>query len=430
MDFVPAMGGTRQVPAPDPIARDYLLLALRLDQHRPGLVDAYFGPADLKASADMEALRPPQYLVDDAAALRARLPDEIEDSGRRAWFAAQIGALEAQARAAADERIDYEDLVEACFDQRMPRIDDAIFRVAAAEIETILPGSDALAARLEAWDRRLTIEPDRVQAVADHLADRFRRRAGELFGLPDRESVRLTTVRQRPWGGYNWFEGGRRSRVEINLDLPVTAPGLMRVVAHETYPGHHLEMATKEAALVDEAGRTELTTLLNNTPECLLHEGLADLGYGFAVPPEDEADLLSEVMRLADLPAAGDAGEMAAIAATQGRLRLARATLRGISGNAALMRHADSRSREDVAAYLVDVGRRRPDEAAKQLEFIEDPIWRTYVFVYREGEALLRRWLESAPADDRPQRFARLLAEAWTPSVIRAEISRPSSATP
>ncbi|MHB8400321.1 MAG: hypothetical protein ACYDCI_15515, partial [Candidatus Limnocylindrales bacterium] len=57
--LVPAVGGERQVPAPDPIARDYLLLALRLDQHRPGLVDGFYGPAGLKAQVDLEPLRPP-----------------------------------------------------------------------------------------------------------------------------------------------------------------------------------------------------------------------------------------------------------------------------------------------------------------------------------------------------------------------------------
>lgn len=36
---VPAVGGTRTVPAPDPIAQDYLLLGLRLDQRIRGLVD-------------------------------------------------------------------------------------------------------------------------------------------------------------------------------------------------------------------------------------------------------------------------------------------------------------------------------------------------------------------------------------------------------
>ena len=47
--MVPAVGGERDVPAPDPFARDYLLLALRLDARIPGLVDGYYGPAELKA---------------------------------------------------------------------------------------------------------------------------------------------------------------------------------------------------------------------------------------------------------------------------------------------------------------------------------------------------------------------------------------------
>ena len=64
---MPAVGGMRTVPAPDPIARDYLLLGLRLDQRIPGLVDGYFGPADLKAQVDMEQPRPVARLRDDAA---------------------------------------------------------------------------------------------------------------------------------------------------------------------------------------------------------------------------------------------------------------------------------------------------------------------------------------------------------------------------
>ena len=71
-----AMGGTRTVPVPDAVARDYLLLSLRLDQHIPGLVDGYFGPADLKAQVDLEQLRSAARLRDprgDDPVLAARL---------------------------------------------------------------------------------------------------------------------------------------------------------------------------------------------------------------------------------------------------------------------------------------------------------------------------------------------------------------------
>src|SRR5215510_14531407 len=92
-----AVGGQREVPVPDPVARDYLLLALRLDQHVPGLVDGYFGPADLKAQTELEPERTPARLADDAAALRERLADELGDPARRHWLDLQLRALETQA---------------------------------------------------------------------------------------------------------------------------------------------------------------------------------------------------------------------------------------------------------------------------------------------------------------------------------------------
>jgi len=68
-----------------------------------------------------------------------------------------------------------------------------------------------------------------------------------------------------------------------------------------------------------------------------------------------------------------------------------------------------------VLDYLVSVGRFTRETAAKRLEFIEHPLWRTYVFVYTEGEALLRRWLDAAPPERRIDRFGRLLREPLTP---------------
>jgi hypothetical protein len=51
-------------------------------------------------------------------------------------------------------------------------------------------------------------------------------------------------------------------------------------------------------------------------------------------------------------------------------------------------------------------------------------LWRTYVFVYAEGEALLRRWLDVVAPDDRKRRFGRLLHEQLTPASILAETHR------
>jgi hypothetical protein len=417
-DRVPAVGGTRTLPAPDPIARDYILLALRLDQRIPGLVDGYFGPADLKTSVDLEQGRPAAGLRDDAMALRARLPTEVADPARRAWLDAQLVALETQAAALAGEPLPYLEHVERCFAFRPPRRPDDEFEDAAARIETLLPGDAPLAERLDAWDRPFEIAIDRLPGVIDPLVARFRTRAATLFGLPEGEDLRVSIVRDQPWSGYNWYDGGRRSRVDVNTDLPVRVPDLIGTIIHETYPGHHLEHAWKEADLVDGEGRLEASILLINTPECLISEGLADLARTFALPDEDAFDLLVETFERAGLAIAADPGVARDAAERVVALAPARRALSAVRGNAAILRHADGRSHAEVRDYLLSVGRMPEVAVEKRLEFIEHPLWRTYVFAYAEGEALLRRWVDAAPVADRPARFARLLHEQLTPAAV------------
>lgn len=403
---------------PDPVARDYILLALRLEQRIPGLVDGYFGPADLKAAVDMEQLRTPDRLRDDAAALRARLPAEVAQPDRRDWLDVQLVALETQAAALAGDPLPYLEHVARCFAYRPPRYPDEVFDAAAADIETILPGEAPLADRLATWDAGFEVPVDRLRAVMEWLVARFRAAAAANFGLPDGEDLRISLVTNQPWSAYNWFDGGRRSRVDINTDLPVRVADLVTLAAHEAYPGHHLEHAWKEADLVDTRGRLEASILLINTPECLISEGLADLGRECASPREARADLLVELFERAGLPIAGDPAAARAAAETTVAIGTARASLAVSRGNAAILRHADGRSHDEVLAYLRDVGRYAPAAAAKRLEFIEHPLWRTYVFVYAEGEALLRRWVDAVPEPDRVARFGRLLHEQLTPAAV------------
>jgi hypothetical protein len=408
----------RLVPAPDPVARDYILLALRLEQHIPGLVDGYFGPADLKATVDMEQHRSPVRLRDDATALRDRLVAEVADPARRSWLDAQLVALAAQAGGLAGETVPYLDYVTRCFAYTPPRYPDERFEAAAARIAELLPGDAPLAERLEAWDARFVVPVDRLQRVVEWLAGLFRDRAAADFGLPDGEDLRVSLVTGQPWSAYNWFDGGRRSRVDVNTDLPVRASDLIGMIAHEAYPGHHLEHAWKEADLVDTQGRLESSILLINTPECLISEGLADLGERFASPPQGRLELLVEIYERAGLPFATDPTATREAAELTIAIAAERERMSGIAGNAAILRHAEGRSHDEVVTYLREVGRYPAARAEKRLEFIEHPLWRTYVFVYAEGEALLRRWLEAVAEPERAARFGRLLHEQLTPAAV------------
>jgi hypothetical protein len=418
MELVPAVGGTRTVPAPDPIAREYLLVALRLDQRIPGLVDGYFGPAELKAQVDTEQLHSPARLRDAATALRSRLAAEVPDTARRAWLDGQLLALERQAAALAGEELPYLEHVARCVGYEPSRRPDAIFAAAAAEIDVLLPGDASLAERLAAWDARFEIPPERLPAVLTWLVERFRGRAGSLFGLPDGEDLRVSLVTGQPWSAYNWFDGGRRSRVDVNTDLPVHPAELISMMAHETYPGHHLEHAWKEADLVDRQGRLEASVLLINTPECLISEGLANLGRSFVVAPDEHGGLLEELYLRAGIAISGDRAAAREAAQRSVALSGPRHTLAAVRGNAAILRHAEGRSHEEVLDYLETVGRYAPATAAKRLSFIEHPLWRTYVFAYADGEALLGRWVDAVPEPERAARFGRLLHEQLTPAAV------------
>ena len=165
------MGGTRTVPAPDPIAEAYVLLGLRLDQHIPGLVDGYFGPADLKARVDLEQRRAPARLRDDAVDLRERVAGSVAEPDRRAWLDAQLVALETQAAALAGAPLAYEDHVARCMGFAPTRHDEGEFHAAAAQLDALLPGDAPLADRLEAWDRTLEVPIDRLPAVIDWLVE-------------------------------------------------------------------------------------------------------------------------------------------------------------------------------------------------------------------------------------------------------------------
>jgi hypothetical protein len=420
------------VPEPDPVARDYLLLALRIDQHTPGIVDGYDGPASLKAQVDLEQLRPPAALVADASALLERLDRDVAERDRRSWLAGQVRALGTLAEVLAGGTVPYLELTERLFEWSPVRRDPAVFEDAAREIDRLVPGDGSIAERLAAWDARFTLPTDRIVPVGDWLVATFRDRVAATIGVPDGEAIRIRLVHGQPWSAYDWYEGGRRSRFDVNTDLPVRAADLIHLAAHEAYPGHHLEHAWKEAELVDRLGRLEASIRLVNTPESLISEGLADLGHALVSPPTTEAELLVEVFARGGLTVAADRGAARDAAERMVALRPLRRRLDEARVNAALLRHADGSSHDDVLRFLQDVGRFAPAVAAKRLEFIEHPLWRTSVFVNFEGEALLRQWLEAVPPGERPMRFGRLLREELGPSAIAAEVAAlaPGDAVP
>src|SRR5580704_5234936 len=405
------------------LVEEYLTLGLRLGRHIDGMVDAYYGPPERAAVVGAEPLLPPERLVADARALLAAIdangPLEPSAGGgtgtaeggaapaRRHWLRAQVVGLLTTARKLAGEPIGYADEVEACYGVRPTRVEEDVLIEAHARLEEVLPGSGPLAERLVEWRESHAVPVERLRAAIDSLAEDLRHRTKALFGLPDGEHVDFELVTDQPWSGFNYYLGGLRSRVAVNTDLPVLSTGLAHLVAHEAYPGHHTEHTRKEVGLVRRRQWWEESIFLVGTPQCLLAEGLADLGLEVVMGRRPER-IVAEHLRPLGLPYEP---EQIAVTAEAGE------ALAGVRANAAFRLHEDGADPHVVTAEVARLALIAPDRAAKAVEFLTHPTWRAYLTCYVEGLPLCRDFVGGDPA-----RFDRLLSEQLTPGALADQI--------
>jgi len=405
------------------LVEDYLTLGLRLGRHIDGMVDAYYGPPALAADVAAEPVLPPERLVSDArallAALEAGAPLDGDPGGdsaapaRRHWIAAQVVGLATTAAKLAGEPIGYADEVEACYGVRPHRVDEETLVDAHRQLDEVLPGSGPLAERLVAWREYHAVPVDRLRVAVDSLAEDLRARTAELFGLPEGEHVEFVLVTDEPWAGFNYYLGDLQSRVAINTDLPVLSLGLAHLVAHEAYPGHHTEHTRKEVGLVRRRRWWEESIFLVGTPQCLLAEGLADLGLEVAWGRHPEAQVAAHLQPLGIrydsevVAAVADAGE----------------ALGAVRTNAAFRLHEDGADPDTVIDEVARWGLLPRDRAAKAVEFLTHPTWRAYLTCYVEGFPLCRAFTAGDSA-----RFERLLSEQLTPGDLADQIARDEAA--
>src|SRR4051812_47182394 len=400
-------------PAVD-LPLEYVRLGLRFDRLESGFVDAFTGDPRIRAEVESEPAPSPQQLRDQARALLAELDSAELPADRADFLRGQLTGLECTARKMSGEPVGFVDEVRSYFQVDAELGDPDTYAAVLADLDALLLGSGPLAERYETYRRSEECPPDRLAEAVDALSSALRDLAREQYGLPEVETVRYEVVTDQPWSGFNYYEGDFRSRVAINADLPHRLGRLPHLVAHEAYPGHHTEHCRKEQGLVERAGHLEHTIFLVNTPECLMAEGLADLGVEASIG-EGWGPWAAEVLGDLGLHFDGHLAERVAVAA---------APLNRVRQDAAILLHDRGADPDVVIAHLQRWALVSHDRAAQQLRFLTDPLWRAYISTYVEGFDLLSSWLAARPADQPvADRFLRLLDEPLTPAGIAAELA-------
>src|SRR3712207_1760839 len=366
---------------------EYVRLGLRFDRLEPGFVDAYTGDPRLRAAVADEPAPTPHQLRDQARALLAELDSASLPHPRAAYLRGQLTGLECTARKMGGEPVGFIAEVQAYFQVDVALGDPAEYAAAHAELDRLLPGTGTLSERYAVHRRREECPPDRLEVAVHALSSALRDRVRGQYGLPEVETVEYEVVTDKPWSGFNYYEGDFRSRVAINADLPHRLSQLPHLVAHEAYPGHHTEHCRKERGLVERAARVEHTVFLVNTPECLMAEGLADLGVQASIG-EGWGPWAEEILADLGLRLDGFLTERVAAAA---------APLNRVRQDAAILLHDRGADADEVSAYLQQWSLVSTERARQQIRFLTHPLWRASITTYVEGLDPLRPWLAPRP---------------------------------
>jgi hypothetical protein len=369
-------------------AERYLRLGLQVGRHVDGIVDAYYGPPELAAAVDAEPPVDPGELVSAAESLL----EELEDG----WLRDQVTGLRTYAGVLAGDSASYADEVEGCYGVRPTCTDEAVFTAAHERLEELLPGDGTLAERYACWEESIRVPPERVERAVAGVIEEARGWTRRLIELPAGEGVALEIVRDEPWLAFCGYLGGLRSRIAVNVSLPISAIELLILAIHETYPGHHVERAVKEEVLVRSRGLLEETLVLLPTPQSIISEGIATLAPHALLEAEGGAALATVVHEAGielDLPHA---------LAVQRALE----PCSWAQVNAALMLHDDGASEDEAKEYLARWGLLTPEWTDHLARLLTDPTSRTYVLTYSAGRDLCEAYVAGEP-----EGFRRLLTE-------------------
>lgn len=400
----------------DAIASDYIVLSLAAGKYDDAFVDAWYGPDELAAQAEADQ-RDIATLRNDAGRLlediRERPPADDEASRlRQEYLEKQLQAMIARLGIVQGVEMSFDEETHHLFDTIAETHDLDSFEPLRNEVAELLPGDAPLPQRVRDFRERFVIPDERLDEVFQRAIEECRNRTVARLSLPDDENFRLEYVTDKPWSGYNWYQGDNYSLIQLNRSLPIELDRVVHLGCHEGYPGHHTYNVMLETGLVRNRGWQEFTVYPLFSPQSLIAEGSANYGVELAFP----GDELAEFERNELLPMSGiEAGGYE----TYWQLRQLLEKLAYAEIQVARQFLDGEISREAARDALVHYTLLSPDRAEQRVKFIET--YRGYIINYTLGRDIVADWIESqgGDVDARWRAFGELLGSPRLPSSLR-----------
>jgi hypothetical protein len=397
-----ACGTMREAePRMNDIAEEYVRLVLAMGQHDEGYVDAYYGPeawhdAIRRETPSLDQIRTSAAALVAELAARERPADDLL-AKRQSYLQRQLEALIFRVRMLEGERFSFDQESWALYGAVAPRLGAEHFEPILRELDDRLPGEGPLVQRFERFRERFIIPEDRLDQVFRRAIEGCRERTTRWIELPEGEQFSLEYVTDKPWSGYNWYQGDFNSLIQMNISLPIYIDRAIDLACHEGYPGHHVYNVMLEKNLVRDRGWPEISVYALYSPQSLVAEGTANYGIGMAFPGDERiAFERDELFPLAGLDPA-TAEEYYAVQALTEQLNYA--------GNEAARRYLDGEiSREEAVEWLVSWALMSEPRAQQRTRFFDT--YRSYVINYNLGKDIVRRYVEREGGDSESRRWS------------------------
>ncbi len=399
----------------DDIISEYLFLELSTGMHNKDHVDAYFGSEEIVRMAEEK-----QITLNEISNRAEKLSNKIKNTENKELLPkkridnllARILAMKTRIRIIQKEFISFDDESQLLFGVRAPQNDEEYFIGILKEIDELIPGKEDLALRVNNFKNQFTIKPQYLETVFNAAIDECRKRTLKYINLPKNERFTLEYVTDKPWSGYNWYQGNSHSIIQINTDLPIAISRAIDLGCHEGYPGHHTYNSLIEENLVNNKEWNEYTLSPLYGPQSIIAEGSANYGINLAFPDNQKIEFEKDILfNLAKLETK-DADRYYKLLELQNQLNYA--------GNEAARRYLDGDiTREQAILWLTKYSLSSSERAKKSTEFYDK--YRSYVINYNLGKDLVESYIENTSQNDQQKwlNFQELLSRPILPAELK-----------
>lgn len=397
-------------------AEDYVKLVLKLGKHDPDYVDAFFGPEYLKREAAQDSLSPAeiaaeaQIIIDKLKELK---PQYFKGALKKRYrhLLKMTESLKARAEQVGGKKFTFDEESLALYNVTLPEVSFEEMDEILAELDFILPGEGSLSERYLKFRDRFVISQNRIDRVFKAAVEESRRRTNFHINLPQNESFEIEYVKNKPWGGYNWYKGMGRSLIQINVELPVYIDRAIDLACHEGYPGHHVYHSLLDLYLARDSGWVEFSIYPLFSPQALISEGTANFGIKVCFPKNERIKFEKEkLFPLAQLDSS-KAEKYYQILDMVSKL--------GAAADEAARQYMDGKAtRDETVATLMKYRLWSKPRAERYVDFIDK--YGAYVLNYRLGEEMVEKYVVAKggvadSADKRWKIFVDLITQPVLP---------------